>query len=166
MRAGFRRSYSPARRSGGLRTLCPTNGRWCVNPTRRRETPHEYHWGISVLAVWLRVDSAVISAMARPNNIAKVPPRQYSPDDIKQRVLEAEARATADTRTAAQRWLGDPPPERSALAARLSRAPGRLIYDDPNIKPERGEPFDSDFNAPKKKLGRWVKYRQRRQVRF
>jgi hypothetical protein len=72
-----------------------------------------------------------------------------------------------DNRTDAERWLGDPPTCRSALAAKLSRAPQqRFIYDDPNIKPEHGEPFDSDFNAPKKKLSRSEKYRQRHLVRF
>jgi hypothetical protein len=105
--------------------------------------------------------------MARPNNLHKVEARKYSPDDIAQRLREAEARERADTRTEAERWLGDPPPERSALAAKLSRAPQqRFIYDDPNIKPGYGEPFDCDFNAPKKKLSRWEKYRQRRLVRF
>jgi len=59
--------------------------------------------------------------MARPNNITKVPPRSYSPDDLKTRLLEAEAREAADTRTEAERWLGDPPAERSALAQKLSR---------------------------------------------
>jgi hypothetical protein len=104
--------------------------------------------------------------MAKPLNLHKVQ-RTYSPDDIKQRLIEAEARERADSRTDAERWLGDPPAERSALAAKLSRAPQqRFIYNDPNIKPERGEPFDSDFNAPKKKLSRWEKYRQRRAVRF
>jgi hypothetical protein len=58
------------------------------------------------------------SPMAKPNNLSKVPQRQYSPDDIKSRLLEAAAR---DTRTEAEKWLGDPPPERSALAAKLSR---------------------------------------------
>jgi hypothetical protein len=59
-------------------------------------------------------------AMAKPN-VHKVEPRKYSVDDIKTRILEAEARAANDSRTEAQRWLGDPPPERSALAAKLSR---------------------------------------------
>jgi hypothetical protein len=59
--------------------------------------------------------------MARPLNFSKVNGRRYSADDVKSRLLEAEAREARDTRTAAQRWLGDPPPERSALAAKLSR---------------------------------------------
>jgi hypothetical protein len=105
--------------------------------------------------------------MARPNNQHKVPPRQYSPDDIAARIAEAAAREAADTRSELERMFGDPPRERSALAAKLSRAPQRrFIYDDPNIKPEHGAPFDSNFNAPKKKLSRWEKYRQRRLVRF
>jgi hypothetical protein len=48
-------------------------------------------------------------------------PRAYSPDDIKARLLEAAQRERTDTRTEAQRWLGDPAPERSALAQRESR---------------------------------------------
>jgi hypothetical protein len=38
--------------------------------------------------------------------------------DLKIRLEEREAREAADTRTEAQRWLGDPPPSRSALAAK------------------------------------------------
>ena len=45
-------------------------------------------------------------------------PGRLSPDDIKQRVIEAQQREAADDRTDAQRWLGDPPPGRSALAQR------------------------------------------------
>src|SRR5262245_60170372 len=104
--------------------------------------------------------------MARPTNDHRVM-RTYSPDDLASRLEEARARELMDKRTDAERWLGDPPTNRSALAAKLSRAPAqRFYYDDPNIKPELGEPFDSDFNAPKKKLGRWERYRQRRLVRF
>ena len=102
--------------------------------------------------------------MARPANSHKV---YRSPDDVASRLAEAAEREAADTRTEAERWLGDPPSHRSALAARSSRAPQqRFIYDDPNIKPQHGEPFDSDFNAPKKKLSHWERYRQRRAVRF
>ena len=56
-------------------------------------------------------------------NITHRVERSYSPDDIKARLLEAAARERADTRTEAQRWLNDPPPDRSALAKRES--PGR-----------------------------------------
>lgn len=115
--------------------------------------------------------------MAKPLNLHKVQ-RTYSPDDLASRLREAAERERADTRTEAERWLGDPPRERSALAAKLSRtsspaigtsrqhAQQRFVYDDPNIKPEYGEPFDCDFNAPKKKLSRWEKFRQSRLVRF
>jgi len=41
-----------------------------------------------------------------------------SADDFRERVLERDARDAADNRTEAQRWLGDPPANRSALAAR------------------------------------------------
>jgi hypothetical protein len=37
-------------------------------------------------------------------------------DEARQRFAERDAREAADTRTAAQRWLGDPPLGRSALA--------------------------------------------------
>jgi hypothetical protein len=36
--------------------------------------------------------------------------------DLKTRLAERDQRMAADTRTDAQRWLGDPPPRRSALA--------------------------------------------------
>ena len=49
-----------------------------------------------------------------------IEPRAYSPDDIKARLQEAAARERTDTRTEAQRWLGDPPPEHSALAQKES----------------------------------------------
>ena len=57
----------------------------------------------------------------RQTRIHRVETRLYSPDDIKARLIEVRARELADNRTEAQRWLGDPPPERSALAQRLSR---------------------------------------------
>jgi hypothetical protein len=39
-----------------------------------------------------------------------------SPNDVRWRFIERDRLAAADTRTPAQRWLGDPPPDRSALA--------------------------------------------------
>jgi len=50
----------------------------------------------------------------------RVEARGYSPDDIKARLLEVADRERTDTRTEAQRWLGDPPRERSALAQRVN----------------------------------------------
>ena len=38
--------------------------------------------------------------------------------DVKVRLEERDRREAADTRTEAERWLGDPPPSRSALAAK------------------------------------------------
>ena len=38
--------------------------------------------------------------------------------DVKLRLEEREQREAADTRTDAQKWLNDPPPRRSALAAK------------------------------------------------
>ena len=42
--------------------------------------------------------------------------RRASPHDVKFRLIERDARQRADTRTEAEKWLGDPPPGRSALA--------------------------------------------------
>jgi hypothetical protein len=41
---------------------------------------------------------------------------RVSPDDVVHRLIDRDAREQTDTRTAVQRWLGDPPPGRSALA--------------------------------------------------
>jgi hypothetical protein len=43
--------------------------------------------------------------------------------DLKIRIEEREAREAADTRTEAQRWLGDPPAARSALATHTAAKP-------------------------------------------
>jgi hypothetical protein len=40
-------------------------------------------------------------------------------DTIKARLQERDQREAADTRTEAQKWLNDPPHDRSALANRL-----------------------------------------------
>jgi hypothetical protein len=47
--------------------------------------------------------------------------RRVSADDAKARLTERDRRQASDTRTEAQRWLNDPPPDRSALAARNPR---------------------------------------------
>ena len=46
--------------------------------------------------------------------------RNISPDDIRARLLLRDQMAAQDTRDAAARWLGDPPPHRSALAQRAT----------------------------------------------
>ena len=38
--------------------------------------------------------------------------------DIKKRLADRDQRQAADNRTPAEKWLGDPPPDRSALAQR------------------------------------------------
>jgi hypothetical protein len=43
---------------------------------------------------------------------------RISPDDILARLIDKDQREAADNRTAAERWLGDPPADRSALAER------------------------------------------------
>jgi hypothetical protein len=48
--------------------------------------------------------------------------KRISPDDALRLIQDREARERADTRTEAQRWLGDPPPGRSALAQRIRAA--------------------------------------------
>jgi hypothetical protein len=46
--------------------------------------------------------------------------RNISPDDIKAKLLLRDQLQAEDTRTEVQRWLGDPPPHRSALAQRAA----------------------------------------------
>lgn len=43
---------------------------------------------------------------------------RVDPGEAEQRLAERDQREAADTRTEAQRWLNDPPPGRSALAAK------------------------------------------------
>jgi len=50
----------------------------------------------------------------------KVAP-SVSPDDVLKLIQERDQGIASDTRTAAERWLGDPPPSRSALAQRDRR---------------------------------------------
>jgi hypothetical protein len=47
--------------------------------------------------------------------------RRVSPDEAKQRFAERDRRDAVDTRTEAQRWLNDPPYDRSALALALRK---------------------------------------------
>jgi hypothetical protein len=42
--------------------------------------------------------------------------------DVKKRFAERDQRQATDRRSAAEKWLGDPPPERSALAQRTEKA--------------------------------------------
>jgi hypothetical protein len=44
-------------------------------------------------------------------------------DDARARLQERDAREAADTRTPVQRWLGDPPANRSALAQSTQQDP-------------------------------------------
>jgi hypothetical protein len=48
-------------------------------------------------------------------------PLSVSPDDIRTKLRLRDQLRAMDTRTDAQRWLGDPPPHRSALAQRDRR---------------------------------------------
>jgi hypothetical protein len=43
---------------------------------------------------------------------------RVKPSDARQPLAERDARAAADSRTEPEKWLGDPPPGRSALAQR------------------------------------------------
>jgi hypothetical protein len=52
--------------------------------------------------------------------------RAVSATDLKIRIAERDRREAADSRTDAQKWLGDPPPARSALA----QAPHRSASPD------------------------------------
>jgi hypothetical protein len=52
--------------------------------------------------------------------LTKIAPRApISPHDLKFKLDERDRLAASDTRTETERWLGDPPPHRSALAQRL-----------------------------------------------
>ena len=50
------------------------------------------------------------SHISRPREISTVHPRPAAAD-VAARLYELEQRLAADTRTEAQRWLGDPPPD-------------------------------------------------------
>src|SRR5262245_19012409 len=64
-------------------------------------------------------------------------PRAYSPDDIKARLLEAEAREAADTRSELERMFGDPSPERSALSRLKQRGVTSLAGLRPAVRRTR-----------------------------
>ncbi|MGB6560118.1 MAG: hypothetical protein WBE96_22300, partial [Pseudolabrys sp.] len=55
--------------------------------------------------------------------------------DLKSRLAERDRRQLADNRTPAQKWLNDPPADRSALSQGLQQqAPGgRKMFDKPSI---------------------------------
>jgi hypothetical protein len=55
----------------------------------------------------------------RQTSVHKVYGDKVSPDDVAARLNEAAAREATDDRSEAERWLGDPPANRSALAAKL-----------------------------------------------
>jgi hypothetical protein len=59
-------------------------------------------------------DAAVLIGLGGQNRI--------NPQVLRDRVREREAREQADNRSPAEVWLGDPPPERSALAQRTEKA--------------------------------------------
>jgi hypothetical protein len=48
-----------------------------------------------------------------------------NPDVLRSRLQDRDQREAGDTRTEAQRWLGDPPPDRSALAQRKASSTRR-----------------------------------------
>jgi hypothetical protein len=50
---------------------------------------------------------------------------RIDPAILRSRVQERDQREASDTRTEAQRWLGDPPPSRSALRKNLLPPPVR-----------------------------------------
>jgi hypothetical protein len=57
--------------------------------------------------------------------------QHVSSDDVQALVIERDRLAAMDTRTEAERWLGDPPPHRSALAQQ-TRAAGSAITRRPD----------------------------------
>ena len=50
---------------------------------------------------------------------------RIDPDTLRSRVQEREQREASDTRTEAQRWLGDPPPMQNAMCLRMSVSGGK-----------------------------------------
>jgi hypothetical protein len=54
----------------------------------------------------------------QPQNLSNE--RRVTPDEYRARAAERDQRQASDTRTEAQRWLGDPVPSRSALAQRAA----------------------------------------------
>jgi hypothetical protein len=50
---------------------------------------------------------------------------RIDPEILRNRVQERDRREASDTRTEAQRWLGDPPPSQSALRKKLLPSPVR-----------------------------------------
>ncbi|MGB7656834.1 MAG: hypothetical protein WBL96_00640 [Pseudolabrys sp.] len=50
---------------------------------------------------------------------------RIDPEILRSRMQERDARAASDTRTPAQRWLGDPPALQSALAQGSQPTPRR-----------------------------------------
>ena len=61
-------------------------------------------------------------SMARKLGIRFVD-RAIAPDDLKARLQERDQRLARDHRSEAERWLGDPSPDRSALAQRRDTKP-------------------------------------------
>jgi hypothetical protein len=57
---------------------------------------------------------------SRDRKLVKITPR-VSARDLKIRLAERDRRLAADNRTEAQKWLGDPPADRSALSARRGK---------------------------------------------
>jgi hypothetical protein len=55
-------------------------------------------------------------------SFTKVAPKSVSPDDVLKLIQERDQCIASDTRTAAERSLGDPAPHRSALAQRTRAA--------------------------------------------
>ena len=54
------------------------------------------------------------------NGINRQPESRPNPDVVRQRLAERDAREANDNRTTAERWLGDPPADRSALRIRVA----------------------------------------------
>ena len=50
---------------------------------------------------------------------------RMNPVDLRARLAERDMRQLTDTRTEAQKWLGDPPPMQSAMAQGSGQAPRR-----------------------------------------
>jgi hypothetical protein len=76
-------------------------------------------------AICLQPGSAKFRAMPNKGKHIASPRHKVqnvSPDDVRTLEIERDRLAALDNRTEAERWLGDPPPHRSALAQRARAA--------------------------------------------
>src|SRR5262245_26751705 len=82
------------------------------------DNPRRHCWQKKYLRLKLSAMPPRGSHIDRTKGLLKIDPRPRLAD-VKKRFAERDQRQATDTRSAAEKWLGDPPPDRSALASRL-----------------------------------------------